>query len=758
MKIPKLGRKKGTSSKALETLPVLPDKYQFNVDNLKSDTLFQEMLSQTNQELESIGLEVTEQGNPFISLWAMELIIAGLATKTESLDLIAATFVEYDFSDVTSRKKNVQPTKKIIESYTITGIHVTEEIHVPKIIADYFMNLRADDVGFDGRVAYITDILGEYDRTYGTFFSKNYGLLPSESITLPSEQVWLAAYQKEASISVTSGTLKSNVVEEVEDTTHDINENKLEYAADTTTTEPNDEPIIEESIPAEITPVVESMTTYTETELNNDIASEIPADFSLSKNFGELEKYRVSAAIKPELYELNSSQTMNSSVNEKLAERKEEINAERRSVVNTLNTSAEQKLGKKIDFFKRQLEHVENEFDLTHDASKQAHDIVDPILLQEKKTVTQDRLNVIQQETQHAISEENQRHENAIGQITSAAKLAENELYVELNTEFEAKQSLRYEEVLSDVTMQLNGKKNNKIATMVSMFASELETLSAELLSASNAYVNDMIQDQHEELNEYQEFLQNEHSEEQLAAVKKYNVETFKARIATLEQELEGRLKDSQRQSEEIETLKDESERLKAELRGVRSNNLYVDDVTESTAKQVTEVQRENELKTASLLENERQKSKKRAMLSVLITTIILGSFIAGLGYVLYTDKQHMESEKSALVAENKDKDKELSKHKEQLESLSKSNESKKDKSMADTTSNVDFEALDNSLAVDDLSVYYKDFSNNELGDSEYRVFRVGQLLNQNGHRSAAEKVSKDNPKYNGQLRVYLGI
>ncbi|USS92164.1 hypothetical protein [Fructobacillus americanaquae] len=68
------------------------------------------------------------------------------------------------------------------------------------------------------------------------------------------------------------------------------------------------------------------------------------------------------------------------------------------------------------------------------------------------------------------------------------------------------------------------------------------------------------------------------------------------------------------------------------------------------------------------------------------------------------------------------------------------------------------YQALDDSLKRNSLDVYRQSFSDNQLGQDSYRVFRVGQLLNQQVGRDAAVAVSQANPGYNQTLNQYLGI
>lgn len=762
MKIPFMGKSKGDNNDTELSTTMLDEKFQFDVTELlDSRILSNEIVDRVNQKLVEKGLEtidVQTEGHVFVSIWAVELIMQEILALNRTRQVSGLTFVEYDFPDIDQTKKSKSaPTKEIIESYEL-DMDMDDYIHIPKAIADYFMNLKSDDVGYEGRQMYIEEILDFYDRTYSTFFTKFFGLMPSEAITIPSEQGWMSSYSKGTHISVSGGMMRSELPAE---------ESKITSISEDT---PVEEPVHEAPQVLEQTSINEqpNMNMYSDTFSETYPATPaLQVPFTLSDAFSQLEEYRDAANIEPELYAIGQAinDTRNEygtySVDHQVAVHKQVLNDERLSIFKTLNASAEQKMGSKIDAFKHQLEQFDKTFEFENDPVKQAHAIVDPIILKEKNDEKQHRLNIINQEEQSSINEENTRHETEVKKIHTYAALRKDDLTVELDEEFSAKEALKYEMVLDETKQGLVAKKDNSLATMLSTYTSELATIKAELQTASNSYISDVMGDQQDELARFVRIAEDKYSQAQLREAKLENVEAKETRITQLRAQLADQEQMHQTSLSENETLKKQIADLASEIRVLREHTLDPQELAAEAAEKTKLIQENESLLREKLVQDNSHKINRKVTKIGVASAAIVMILVGGICYTAFDYNQKMQASNASLVAKNKEQEQQIkdavAQAKQASETQAKQESEKKEQAQV-ASKKASYQLLDDALTYDDLSVYRNQFSDNKLGDNEYRIYRVGQLLAQQGDRQAAEKVAKANPEYSEKLRAYLGM
>ncbi|WP_141559883.1 hypothetical protein [Fructobacillus fructosus] len=278
--------------------------------------------------------------------------------------------------------------------------------------------------------------------------------------------------------------------------------------------------------------------------------------------------------------------------------------------------------------------------------------------------------------------------------------------------------------------------------------------------------MTELINTQNDFLAKYEEQQRQIHVEAQKREIALRAVEIEKEKSANLRQELQEKDEQLADALVSITQMKNNEAALQGENRSLKANQVSPEQLSalsktsdsSFTFKDFLEWQKAQ----VEIQATTNKKSKRKAPKIVGASIVALALISAGgFGFKAYSDSQ---SSNERLQKQIDTKNSELKASSGQSSSNSKeasqNNQQQSNETSASSSQQVDrpYQALDDSLKRNSLDIYRQSFADNKLGDDSYRVFRVGQLLNQQSSRDEAVAVAKANPGYNQTLNRYLGI
>ncbi|MCK8628139.1 hypothetical protein [Fructobacillus cardui] len=786
-------KKKKTSEKEDSSVQLLDDKFQFNLE--ESEFPDHEAIENTSADFQSKGWLSYEATKPMANIWFVENLLLNLIANG-NVGTVSLSFLETGYKTPKpekgrkKKKKQVdaKPEHAVLDQFTLSFVIDRHYVHLPQAIANYFLNIRNDSVDYTGRKDYIELILDFYDHQSGDGFKDLFGLLPSVSVTLPSEEEWRTKYNEEKEVFVNAETRENEVAANIH-----IEKPVLEQSDSNLSSEQSNSSNQEENKTDQVSEdesnnafdsvsTVEIPTSMAITKrpdddmntvlINNDTLesseSSLTNSFTLSSFFDELEEMRNIANVDPEFYVTHDLASVGEQdtnfVSAQVDHKKDELNVERGQVAETLNTSASQKLGVKIDQFKRALSNSASSFDLTHRALDRAHEVVDPILAAELNNAQNQEFKSLEDRANNQRAEENNRHDQALREIDETLRTEKKRASEELAAQYETKKKQELELQTKDYQAKFDQQKSDDLQTLASQFLSELQTLATTLQSTSNDYMRMFVKEQNDSLAKFEEQQRQIHAEAEKraialdeASIQRSKAENYKLSLEEKDEQLAETLA-------AVTNLKNREAELMAENRTLKENHvtsekidhLVNDKDNDFTFKDFMAWQ-ENQQKNNPQPKPIHHSKKFWWSTSVGVSLLLLGAGAGGMK--AYSTLQNTQETNQRLQKEVTKLTKEAPSSNNTKTAQTNSTTSNQSSTTNDNSvNNRPYQALDDSLKRNSLDVYRQSFSDNQLGQDSYRVFRVGQLLNQQVGRDAAVAVSQANPGYNQTLNQYLGI
>ncbi|GAP01783.1 hypothetical protein FFRU_120430 [Fructobacillus fructosus] len=392
--------------------------------------------------------------------------------------------------------------------------------------------------------------------------------------------------------------------------------------------------------------------------------------------------------------------------------------------------------------------------------------VIKPIIEKELKEAKEKASRDLEANAETLRQQENQRHNVALQEIDANLIVKKKQSDQDLSSEFDKKEFDRIEQSQRKFEVEFNQQKAEQLKSVSSQILTELKVFAESLQQASNEFMTELINTQNDFLAKYEEQQRQIHVEAQKREIALRAVEIEKEKSANLRQELQEKDEQLADALVSITQMKNNEAALQGENRSLKANQVSPEQLSalsktsdsSFTFKDFLEWQKAQ----VEIQATTNKKSKRKAPKIVGASIVALALISAGgFGFKAYSDSQ---SSNERLQKQIDTKNSELKASSGQSSSNSKeasqNNQQQSNETSASSSQQVDrpYQALDDSLKRNSLDIYRQSFADNKLGDDSYRVFRVGQLLNQQSSRDEAVAVAKANPGYNQTLNRYLGI
>ncbi|CAK1237036.1 hypothetical protein R55210_AODCCCNP_00638 [Fructobacillus fructosus] len=386
----------------------------------------------------------------------------------------------------------------------------------------------------------------------------------------------------------------------------------------------------------------------------------------------------------------------------------------------------------------------------------------------ESKRLFQERQQALQAQYDRDISQENQRHEQALNELKVTFQNQLDEVRPQIDAELNAWYEQRNRELHETYRSQLATMVEETKQLQAEQLISALSKTASELTTKFNEHFAEAQEKTTDELERRRALAQQEHERAVRLATQSQQAANQSQSLTDLQGQI-GSLSESMRKIQD-ERDAEHQKRLEAESRYERLNDQLINHqtinatpaspATDNTAlidiyKELLDQEKE---RNASLSAKTTPKSSKKFTWKIGIVSVFMLGLAGGAG-ALVMNQQKLSENYQSLSKENQELKKASNQNKSEDENSSSQSSSASSASSNDQ-SQVDrpYQALDDSLKRNSLDIYRQSFADNKLGDDSYRVFRVGQLLNQQSSRDEAVAVSQANPGYNQTLNRYLGI
>ncbi|MGQ2226820.1 hypothetical protein ACT5YR_06125 [Fructobacillus fructosus] len=374
---------------------LISDKFQFNLADSTLPKNNDSIIENVDSDFSKTGMVSYKETMPAASLFFVESVLDANAAEN-TVSAITLDFLEVGYKDVeTSGKKkkkkkssNESPILSILDSFSITFTLDRNYVHLPQIIAEYFLNIHNSDVDYQGRKDYIQIILDFYDNNYGEAFKNLFGVRPSEAVSLPSEEEWRTKYSEGEKIQVIAETreneMDSPAIHEDEaltdvsqpavpaDTIHDSVDGNVQNSPKIEAEKTDEGLLTATSSNQKATDTTTNQTPSASEDYSPDFSEQAQNNNALDSIFGELDSLDQLVDVTPSTYDLQNIPSVSESneqfVLSQLDQKKKEFNESRLRAQHTLNLSAQQKMGDKINEIKRDLSDKFEKFDLSHNA------------------------------------------------------------------------------------------------------------------------------------------------------------------------------------------------------------------------------------------------------------------------------------------------------------------------------------------------------------------------------------------------------
>ncbi|MBS9337521.1 hypothetical protein [Fructobacillus parabroussonetiae] len=568
------------------TVKLIRDKFQFNLADSTLPQTQDNIIEEVDQGLKAAGKPTYRSTMPVASMFFVELLMSDYQEAGHvgavTLQLIESGYTKPNDKKRSKKRNDAEPVLSVLDKFAIAFTLNNEFVHLPQVIANYFMNLRNDDVGYQGRRDYIEAILDFYDSTYGQAFKGLFGLMPSESISLPSEDEWRTKYGDEKKVFV--------IAEKRENETDDVSDNFNEPAqpiedSESSVLDSDNEPDEAEEWGEDdssefVTDAFEDdgVPAFEESEsVPTDSKSRSP----LPNIFSALDQVVDSGSIQAELLPVREFHELREAddgyVRSQLNRKKMKFNETRKLALDSLNQSAEKKLGEKVAQIKKDLTDQSTKFDLAHNALELAQNTVQPTIQAEldsaKSTAEKDLLTVAQNKR----DEENRRHASILQEIDTTLMSDKKQTLQDLEVEFGQKEKSRIAEAQANYQAEFDNKKAEQFNNMSSQMLSELKTLATSLQNSSNEYMRLLVEEENKYLAKYEEQQRKIHIAAQKREIALQAVDIEKGKANNLQSSLDERDQQLAEAMIAINSSKQREAELQGEIRSLKANNVTID-------------------------------------------------------------------------------------------------------------------------------------------------------------------------------------
>ncbi|MDR3241696.1 MAG: hypothetical protein LBT37_05950 [Lactobacillaceae bacterium] len=736
---------------------ILDDKFQFDLSafiaKFETDSIWSKILEETEDQIETTGVESFDKTKPFASLYFTEWLLINLRMKFDNLKLDQLTLVEYDYPQIGARtKKNVQPAKEIVDRHPIDVTLNDRIVHLPQVIAEYMFNMPLAEADYDARSEYTDSILKMYEKAYGPLFYEIYQIDVMDSVEYPGANVWNKNFQAEKHVDVVGVTgieedldpepvevpvpapKQAEIISEATQTP--VVAEPVSQAVDVTSVaQPVEKPVKVSSPVLPVAPV---------TPIASEPLVSIPTDDAGIK-IPELETKRLN-----QVDELSADY-----VDFKLNELKRQFNEQRLSAQATLNTSAQERLAKELETRNNQLLNDVKAFDADNNVAEVTTTKVDEQLKVDKNAAYVERKAMLDQKELDDKEAEDQRHRAEITKIQNAAQAKRDNLQVAIEQEYIDIRRDRYAEKIVEVQTQVQNDKQAMIDEANQHAQAALNPIMTELKAASAQYMNALIDSQSEEMQRQERIYAMDHQ-------KAMELENQRLTLANKNESLNEsgeRFGDLQDQlyamGEANAQLKNEVASKQAEIRTLNQNVVSPEQVQEVTRlnKRIEDLQAENNAKAN--VSKASMSGVKAAGIGIASAATLL--LIAG-GAYSFEQQAAQLSKADANVKEMAGKVSELQAKQITLQKSTKAKSADTTTTptaQTATTDTTDYTPLDTDIAANKLSVYDTSFKNQDL-QTDARVLAVGKVLIMNGQTSDALSLANANQGHNQSLLAYI--
>lgn len=768
---------------------LISDKFQFN---LAESTLPQDdgsVVENVDNDFSKNGMVSYTETMPAASLFFVESVLDVYAND-EVVHAVTLDFLEVGYKETESagkkKKKKVNnegPVLAVLDNFSITFTIDRNYYHLPQVLAEYFLNVQNSDVDYQGRKDYIQIILDFYDNHYGEAFKDLFGVRPSESVSLPSEEEWRTKYTEGEKINVIAETRENemdspvNYEDEVptdssqpavsNDVVHDLVDDKVLNDPELDDKEPSDGLL---NATQEDQTSGNSGLYFADGYESPELTRPAQPNSGLNLIFDEFDSLDQLVKVSPSVYDLQNMPSVSASheqyVLSQLDQKKKEFNESRLRAQQTLNLSAQQKMGDKISEIKRELSDKFERFDLSHNARERAEMVIKPVIEKELEEAKEKASKDLQANAETLRQQEIHRHHVALQEIDDKLLDQQKQSDQDLRSEFDRKEIDRIDQSRRNFEVEFNQQKAEQLQAVSSQLLTELKVFAESLQQASNEFLTELMDTQNDFLAKYEEQQRQIHVEAQKREIALHAVDIEKEKTANLRQELQEKDEQLADALVSITQMKNNEAALEGENRSLKANQVSPEQLSalskasdsSFTFKDFLEWQKSQAEIQATTTQKERRKSPKMIGASVVALALLSAG---GFGVKAYSDSQ---SNNARLQKQIDSKNAELKASASQSSSTPKevvqNSQQQSNENSASSSQQVarPYQALDDSLKRNSLDIYRQSFADNKLGDDSYRVFRVGQLLNQQSNRDEAVAVAKANPGYNQTLNRYLGI
>lgn len=394
----------------------------------------------------------------------------------------------------------------------------------------------------------------------------------------------------------------------------------------------------------------------------------------------------------------------------------------------------------------------------------------------EGKRLFQERQQAFKTQYDRLVAQEKQRHEQALNdlQVTFQNQLDEirPQIDAELNDWYEKRNHELHETYRAQLSSMVKETKQLQAEELISTLSKTANDLAAKF----NEHFANVQEKTTDEVEQRRQAAQQEHERAVRLNTQAQQAANQAQSLTDLQGQV-GALSDSVRKIQD-ERDAEHQRRVEAEARYTHLNDQLIDQAKQPNTQSVNtpaspsadtsaligiykELLDQEKSRNASLTAQATAKPTKGHPWKTGLVSLFMLGLAGGIGTLvisqqkLSADYQSLSKENQELKKTSTQKTTEAATSSSQAASASSASSNQSvDQSQVDRP----YQALDDSLKRNSLDIYRQSFADNKLGDDSYRVFRVGQLLNQQSSRDEAVAVAKANPGYNQTLNRYLGI
>ncbi|CAK1253825.1 hypothetical protein [Fructobacillus tropaeoli] len=386
---------------------------------------------------------------------------------------------------------------------------------------------------------------------------------------------------------------------------------------------------------------------------------------------------------------------------------------------------------------------------------------------QESQRLFQARQQEFKSQYDRLVAQEKQRHEQALDDLQVTFQNQLDDIRPQIDADLQNWYEIRSHELHETYRSELVTMVEETRQLHSEQLMSALSKTANELVGKFNEYLANAQEKTTDELERRRQVAEEEH----VRAVRLENQTRQTANQSQSLADLQGQVDSLNETVRKITDERDEQHQqfIAAQARYERLNDQVINTANQTPIQPIATTPASASADTSALikayeslfeekarnasLEAATQKTGKKMNWRAGIVGMVMVALVGGVG-TLVVNQHQLSANYQSLAKENQEL------KNVQTQKTTSSSASQTANSSASSSQPVDrpYEALDDSLKRNSLDIYRQSFADNQLGQNSYRVFRVGQLLNQQVGRDEALAVAKANPGYNQKLNQYLGV